>query len=61
MDIIRRKLAITATVLTMAFAVTNIFAQATIKSVSDGEKVKVLGIINSSTAGLVRNDNARRQ
>jgi len=47
MDIIRRKLAITATVLTMAFAVTNILGQATIKSVSDGEKVKVLGIINS--------------
>lgn len=45
--IIRRKLAITAVVLTMAFAAMNTFGQATIKSVSDGEKVKVLGIINS--------------
>lgn len=45
--IIRRKLAMTAVVLTMAFAAMNTFGQATVKSVPDGEKVKVLGIINS--------------
>ena len=45
--IIRRKATITAVVLTMAFAAMNIFGQASLKSVSDGEEVKVLGIINS--------------
>jgi outer membrane protein OmpA-like peptidoglycan-associated protein len=45
--IIRRKLTITAAMLVMAFAGMNIFGQATIKSVSDGEKIEVLGIINS--------------
>ena len=45
--IIRRKVTITAVVLTMAFAVMNIFGQASLKSVASGEEVKVLGIINS--------------
>ena len=44
---IRRKLTITAVVLTMAFAAMNIFGQASMKSVADGEKFKVLGIINT--------------
>jgi len=45
--IIRRKATMTAVVLTMAFAAMNMFGQASLKSVSDGERVKVLGIINS--------------
>jgi len=48
--IIRRKLTLTAAVLVMAFAGMNIFGQASMKSVSDGEKFKVLGIINTRQA-----------
>ena len=48
--IIRKKITITAVVLTMAFAAMNIFGQATMKSVSNGEKFKVLGIINTRSA-----------
>jgi len=45
--IIRRKLTITAVVLTMAFAAMNIFGQSSMKTVSSGEKFKALGIINT--------------
>ena len=48
--IIRRKLTITAVVLTVAFAAMNSFGQASMKSVSAGEKFKVLGIINTRQA-----------
>ena len=46
MELSRKKLTV-ITIFMLAFAAMNVFGQASIRSVSDGEKVKVLGIINS--------------